>query len=1127
MDEKWKGKRKYGEKDKTRWGNRLLPKKWLPTQEIDEDLKSVDFHEKDIHKVEIGDTKDSSQFYPQAKIMQWGNETNFSMRLITDVDDNSEYYLDDIDKARWVSSDGNIEADIFQFDIPDKSLNLTKENTENGGLVFDVKFTEKPFSNVVKFSLRSKNLNFFYQPELTDEEAQSTLDKLIANDATAYSHFTLEEVKRRSRPEKILGSYAVYHKTKRNDEYKTGKAFHIYRPHVTDAKGNTEWCSLNINEATNLLTITISQEFLDNAIYPIIVDPDVGYTTIGGSSDAISDDDAYATKGNSGLIANAQYYRPDSYSAYLTGNNKTIGFAGATWDYTTNDVITNSVGSPVTTTADGWRTSTCSDPKALLAENTDYWIGGVVEEIGGGANFDIHYDTGSTRDGHEDGTNSYPTPQTLNGTDQARLYSLYLTYATASLSSSSKSSSSLSSYSEALCDYLYYRILTIDADEVGTDNTGTLGDELAVAVNLSGDWLKTVPLTDGRIEDSNGWDIRFVDPSTETILPHTIEYYDGTTGNFIAWVLLDDISKSTDTPIRIEYGNEFVGKDPSQPTVVFGDDVGVWFLDENGDGTTGEFKDQTSNSNDGTGSPAPTRVTGKIHYGQEFDGVSEEIIVPDDSSLNITGDVITFFAWVYLTARPADGGWMNVINKWDRYGADTSYYNIYLWGETATVTELYSNFQIGGVSVDNTFSTTNIPLNAWTHLEVVYDGSNIYHYVNGVADGSVAQTGNINDSAGHHLYFGDEQDESFEGILDQVYIAAHDHDADAVRTTYNNQNAPTVGGFFVSLGPEEQCSSSSSSYSSSVSSSSSSSSTSSSSSSSSSSVSSSSYSCALTDLTDPKYWTPVKGSWDGSEWDSDVTTYDIDLTAKAPWFDGFRPDFISLTFTISGVAVAFTLYDENSNIIATGIITSGQQIPISYTEPYDIDRLLFVVAPPTPGSSGSIQAIEFCGGTLGSSSSSSSLSSSSSSSSSRSSSISSSSSSLSSSSRSSSSSSSLSSSATPCTVVWGHHTNVDEGCDLNFTGNTIGWNIDGTAGNDNEVIDTTTCNDIITFDSHYLGAFTAVIRIDKYQTGSGPAPVIQYRTATTNGGLSIATWFTYDGVSFVSLGWIQIRLIHV
>ena len=138
-------------------------------------------------------------------------------------------------------------------------------------------------------------------------------------------------------------------------------------------------------------------------------------------------------------------------------------------------------------------------------------------------------------------------------------------------------------------------------------------------------------------------------------------------------------------------------------------------------------------------------------------------------------------------------------------------------------------------------------------------------------------------------------------------------------------------------------------------------------------------------------------------------------------------------------------------------------------------------------------------------------------------------SSSSSSSRSSSSSStsSSSSSAVGGTITWGHHTGVLEDYDRDFTDNTTGWEIGGTPGNDNEYIDATSCDQVITFQVWPLGAGEAEILIDEYGTGYGPAPVIQYRTATTGLGVLVASWSTYNGTSFTSLGWVQIRLIHI
>ena len=138
-------------------------------------------------------------------------------------------------------------------------------------------------------------------------------------------------------------------------------------------------------------------------------------------------------------------------------------------------------------------------------------------------------------------------------------------------------------------------------------------------------------------------------------------------------------------------------------------------------------------------------------------------------------------------------------------------------------------------------------------------------------------------------------------------------------------------------------------------------------------------------------------------------------------------------------------------------------------------------------------------------------------------------SSRSSSSSSSSVSSSSSSAQGPGTVVWGHHTAVTEDYDEDFTTNwtTTEWTISGTPGTDGETIDSGSgCTQVSTSEDWYLGAMEAVIKVDKYQTGSGPAPVIQYKTATTGAGLVAASWVTYNGVSFTSLGWIKLRIIH-
>ena len=163
---------------------------------------------------EIGDSK-SDDFFPQYKLIHWDNETNFSARLVTKDGAVTEH------DGKLAYDDGEKIARFYEKDTGD----------EDGGFEFDVVLNSKPESNVLTWTIQHKELDFFYQPALTEEE--------IAEGAF--------------RPENVVGSYAVYHKTQKNNkvggkEYRTGKAFHIYRPYAEDAEGTRAWCDLNITE---------------------------------------------------------------------------------------------------------------------------------------------------------------------------------------------------------------------------------------------------------------------------------------------------------------------------------------------------------------------------------------------------------------------------------------------------------------------------------------------------------------------------------------------------------------------------------------------------------------------------------------------------------------------------------------------------------------------------------------------------------------------------------------------------------------------------------------------------------------------------------------------------------------
>ena len=201
-------------------------------------------------ELEIGDAKQNIA-YPQAKIMKWDNEVNFSIRR-------------DNGCRKFKEKDNMIVFESEKEDVRFYELN----GFEDGGLEVEILLKDKPKNNVFNFSIETKGLRFCYQGELSDID---------------------EREREKIRPADVVGSYAVFHKTKKNNNlkdkhnYKTGKAFHIYRPKAIDNKGNITWCVLNIDVDKKILSVTVPNDFLDNASYPVVVDPTIGYTSIGAS----------------------------------------------------------------------------------------------------------------------------------------------------------------------------------------------------------------------------------------------------------------------------------------------------------------------------------------------------------------------------------------------------------------------------------------------------------------------------------------------------------------------------------------------------------------------------------------------------------------------------------------------------------------------------------------------------------------------------------------------------------------------------------------------------------------------------------------------------------------------------
>ena len=213
----------------------------------------------------IGD-ENSGTFKPHARFRRWGDECYWGFAFPTNRNITPSF---DGSKITWTSPSENIIVNFYEQPESDQQ--------EYGGFEYEIILTKQPAASSITFNIQKNGLIFIKQPPLTQWEIDRGNVRL----------------------DNVIGSYAVYHATRQPiysqpgeaDLYKTAKVFHIYRPLATDALGNQIWLDIDIDDVAGRCTISCDPTWLNNATYPVTIDPTVGYTSLGQSLD---DTGAYA-----------------------------------------------------------------------------------------------------------------------------------------------------------------------------------------------------------------------------------------------------------------------------------------------------------------------------------------------------------------------------------------------------------------------------------------------------------------------------------------------------------------------------------------------------------------------------------------------------------------------------------------------------------------------------------------------------------------------------------------------------------------------------------------------------------------------------------------------------------------
>jgi hypothetical protein len=327
--------------------------------------------------------------------------------------------------------------------------------------------------------------------------------------------------------------------------------------------------------------------------------------------------------------------------------------------------------------------------------------------------------------------------------------------------------------------YSYSRTITIASTQVpNTDQTN-----FPVLFSSTDPRLMSVA-NGGHVANANGYDIIFTaDAAGTQKLNHEIESYNGTSGQFIAWVQVPTVSHTANTVIYLFYGNSsIVTSQENKAGVWKGNYAAVYHL---GNGIAVGLNDSTSNGNTLTNRGA-LAGSGEISGGAGFNG-NNSYLTCGMASFSSGNNVYTISGWMNPTQNTHRSKLLSYGNSGT---AEGTFFGI----------DQNNNITIDHFSDDYTSSTT-IPNGAWSYLTVTFDGTTDTVYRNGALAFTHVPVGPLQvtlDACTIGSYI-DGVNDIMLGSLDEIRVSNAVRSSDWIATEYNNQSSPAT---FYTLGSE-------------------------------------------------------------------------------------------------------------------------------------------------------------------------------------------------------------------------------------------------------------------------------------------------------------------------------------
>ncbi len=289
----------------------------------------------------------------------------------------------------------------------------------------------------------------------------------------------------------------------------------------------------------------------------------------------------------------------------------------------------------------------------------------------------------------------------------------------------------------------------------------------------------------GDFDLPNGGDMMFVDASGKP-LPHEVDTWDAS-GESLVWVRLP--STAANTTVTMYYGNGVVSSEA--PEDVWSGYVGVWHLNE----ASGDARDATGHGLVAvpTGAASATDSVGvacQVGNGRRMATAqgNKSYLAVANSPLLDCGDTLTFSGWFKATDTFANYSMRYVSRK-------NSYQDANGWEAEArysgNVTNSATMVSARGSGSGDHWTTVPDVRENWLHLALVYSGTAVTFYVNGVAQTPIEMSGKAAADNDLPLAFGNNAagtEANWVGFMDELRLSADAASADYAVAEYKAMN---------------------------------------------------------------------------------------------------------------------------------------------------------------------------------------------------------------------------------------------------------------------------------------------------------------------------------------------------